>query len=175
MLSAALLLVELSSAPIGLITRPYTTLSTYASSQPRTAPQIKEAHWSSQPTSKQTAATPAAQVTGGARALLHCSADAQGKLTGCWVEAAEPDRRDVRTSALRLTSFYRLGANDTLKAKLSKRPGIVSLLLLFPDKQGKLPSDCNAAFGCIVEYFGARPPKGKVAPSGRMVKASQSI
>ena len=159
MLSAALLLVELSSAPIGLIARPYTTLSTYTSSQPRTAPHTEEAHWSSQPTPKQIAATPAAHIRGGARAVLHCSADAHGKLTGCWVEAAEPDRHHVRTSALSVAPFYHLNAHDALKAKQSKQPAYVSLALVFPDKHGLLPNDCNPAFGCIAEHL--RMPANK--------------
>lgn len=157
MFGAALLLALVSPAPFGLITHPYTTIGTYASSDPRSLRNAGEAHWSSQPTSQQIAATPAAHIKGGARAMVHCSADAQGRLTGCWIESAQPDRHDVRASALRVTTFYRLDARDTLKAKLSKRPAFISLILLFPDRHGTLPSDCNGKFGCIADYFGPRP------------------
>jgi hypothetical protein len=148
---AALLLALVSPAPIGLITKPRATIGTYASSDPRSLRNAGEAHWSSQPTSRQIAAAPAAHIKGGARAMVHCSADAQGRLTGCWIESAEPDRNAVRVSALQVTTFYRLDARDTLKAKLSKRPAFISLILVFPDKFRTLPSDCNPNFECFTD------------------------
>jgi hypothetical protein len=158
-LSAALLLVQLSPASCCLMTHPYAALLTYSSSEPRALPHIEKAHWASEPTSQQIAATPAAHIRGGARAMVHCSANAEGKLTGCWVENAEPNRQDVRASALRVTAFYRLDAHDTFKVKLSKKPVVVSLILLLPDRHGTLPSDCSQAIGCIIDYAGPPPKK----------------
>ncbi|MDY7522651.1 hypothetical protein [Sphingomonas sp. 10B4] len=159
MLMAASLLLQFSVATMGLIAHPYTTLSVYRSSRPRSGPETEQAHWAVQPTAKQIAAMPAAHITGGARAMVYCKVAARGTLNGCTIEAVEPHRQQVRLSALGATALYRLTAEDRLKVRESKKPPYVALVLVFPDKRGRLPTDFNPAFACAPYIIG--PPRGK--------------
>ncbi len=110
-------------------------------------------HWASQPAPEAIAATPAAQIPGGARAAFKCTVNQDGAVMGCAIEALEPALPEVKSSALSLLSYYHLDAAGTEKARHSQTPPVVWLQISFPDKNGAVPGGCNPAFGCIIDHM----------------------
>lgn len=147
---AALLLGALPAT--GMIQTRQRAILTY------TVEAAEDAHWAEEPSAAEIADTPAARLPGGARAKLQCTADKSGRLTGCEVAAAEPDRAEVRDSALKLAGAYWLDKDGTQKVRWSHTPPIIWLPILFPDHEGRVPNDCHPAFGCIIEHMPSPPP-----------------
>lgn len=134
----------MSQLPASAIVQPGGTLTW-------TVERSEQATWSARPTLDEIAASPAAQIAGGARAALRCTADKQGRVASCEVTEAEPDRREVRASALSLATRFKLDADSTQKIKWSQTPPTILLQIDFADKDGKVPNSCNPSFGCINE------------------------
>lgn len=150
MLTALLLLHQLPAT--GMIQMGPRSILTY------TTKQAEDAQWSAQPRAEDIAATEAAHIPGGARVAMKCSANKLGDVTQCDIVAAEPDRPEVRASALKMAPLYHLDADGTQKVRWSQTPPMIWMQIMFPDKQGRLPSDCDPAFGCLIEHLPPPPP-----------------